>query len=182
MLIFPKYIFREWKDLERQDEMGRDGTAGFAAQHNMCNGVTVPCERRKGTESCLFQEVSTADLGARLGAQLGLKEPNPACGIFEVEVRSKWIAKTKSTICDWKFSCLLFGMLEKQAHLYRALGLFWGNQGTVGSGGKEIDVSYDDILIPEPTTYPPCLLYIRSAHLYLDRSSGNIFPSYHLML
>ena len=118
--------------MERSGKTRGDGTAGFAAQHNMCNGVTVPCERRKGTESCLFQEVSTADLGARLGAQLGLKEPNPTCGILEVGVRSKWIAKTKSTICDWKLSCLLFGMLEKQAHLYRALGLFWGKEGTVG--------------------------------------------------
>jgi hypothetical protein len=45
-------------------------------------------------------------------------------------------------------------MLEKQAHLYRALGLFFGGkEGMVGSGGKEIDVWYDDILIPEPMTF-----------------------------
>jgi hypothetical protein len=56
-------------------------------------------------------------------------------------------------------------MLEKQAHLYRALGLFLGKEGTVGSGGKEIDVWYDDILIPEPMTHAH-VYYTFALHIY----------------
>jgi hypothetical protein len=58
------------------------------------------------------------------------------------------------------------GCLKKQAHLYRALGLFFGGkEGTVGSGEKEIDVWYDDILIPEPMTFAH-VYYTFALHIY----------------
>jgi hypothetical protein len=40
-----------------------------------------------------------------------------------------------------------------------------GKEGRVGSGGKEIDVWYDDILIPEPMTFAH-VYYTFALHIY----------------
>src|ERR1700688_2124478 len=73
------------------DEMGRDGRLGLALGITCVTVLQYRVEDGKGTESCLFQEVSTADLEARHDAQLGLKEPqflvgkSQDFGIWEVE-------------------------------------------------------------------------------------------------
>jgi hypothetical protein len=43
--------------------------------------------------------------------------------------------------------------------------IFLGKEGRVGSGGKEIDVWYDDILIPEPMTHAH-VYYTFALHIY----------------
>ena len=70
-----------------KDETGRDGRLGLALSVTCVTTLQYRVKRRKRTESCLFQEVSTVDLEARLDVQLGLNEPPiPRAFIREVEV------------------------------------------------------------------------------------------------
>jgi hypothetical protein len=105
------------------------------------------------TESYLFQEVSTADLEARLDARLGLNEPqfrvrkSQNFGIFGGKRFDRMNCKERSQrFAIGSFHAFCSGCLKNKLTCTDLWGYFFmGKERTVGRGGKEIDVWYDDI-------------------------------------
>jgi hypothetical protein len=64
------------------------------------------------------------------------------------------------------FHAFCSGCLKNKLTCTELWGYFFmGKERTVGRGGKEIDVWYDDILIPEPMTFAH-VYYTFALHIY----------------